>query len=199
MSLNTRPVAVAVSARQGHWNMLCTDVTRLYSGLKLSPLYINHNIKHNAVNCIGMWRHYMTRGRNCCSYCNVGAATYAKCCPKSQIAVEQNLHYMLFYCIVALNLHYVHSLDSLPTVFMWLVYSKIDWVIYSDRSATDDLQVGFQLISLLINDHETRSPWCRPCILLSAWPGNFKAGIEYIILRVLMYYFTLFTDVSVCQ
>lgn len=55
MSLNTRPVAVAVSARQGHWNMLRTDVTRLYSGLKLSPMYINHNIKHNAVNCIGWY------------------------------------------------------------------------------------------------------------------------------------------------
>jgi len=66
---------------------------------------------------------------------------YAKCCPNILIAVEQILYYMLLYCIVALNLHYVHSLDSVPTVFMWLVDPEIDRVVDSDRSAPDALQL----------------------------------------------------------
>jgi len=41
-SENITAVTVADSARHGHCITLCSPVTRLYSGLKLSPLHTNH-------------------------------------------------------------------------------------------------------------------------------------------------------------
>jgi len=55
----------------------------------------------------------MTRG---CPCCHVGATAYAKFCPNIVSAMEQNQYYMLLYCIMALNLNFIQSLDLLPTV-----------------------------------------------------------------------------------